>query len=262
MMKREIVRRAAIALPVLMLVMSNTLATDKSRASDDSRYDYVHAKPEKTTAERAKIHKITPIGQATFKQGVTIAAFAVSIQNPMEDGLLNDFEVCSTKTCSFNFTVPPDQAKRLSLYWVAGVGPFLAPKAWKTIEAGMGPSGIASLMMSDANGDQVLTIYNTSACVGCALSAASRYFPEAKREAIANEFMAYTSSNIVVNKVSLNKDTVAFSYQLPAHYQTHGIAKFYGMQQDIVNYNQMSMTLMPKDKALASTILNFYNRLH
>lgn len=229
---------------------------------DDSRYTYTHPVPAKSAAERAKIHKLVPLGQALFKQGVRIPVYGVTIENPMEDGLLGDYEPCSPKNCQFDFTIKPEQASRLVLYWVHGVGPFLVPRTWKTIEAAMGPSGIAGAMMVNADGSQALSVYNTSACVGCSLSDASRYFPEARKEALANEFMVYKGSNVPVTKVPLGKDAVAFSYQLPSHYPTHGIAQFYGMQQDIINYNQMTVSLKPEDKALATTILNFYHWFH
>lgn len=227
-----------------------------------SRYECVFPAFKKTASERAKIHKVIAIGQASFKNSVVIPVFGVTIENPMGEGLLTDFQPCTVKTCTFNMTISAAQANQLLLYQVEGVGMFLAPKTWKNVEAAMGPSGIASLMMSSPDGSEALSIYNTSACVGCSLSAASLYFPEARRQAIANDFTAYKKTNVPVNKVALNKYSVAYSYQLPQHYQSNGIAKFYGMQQDIVNYNQMTVSLSPEHKALATTILNFYHLLH
>lgn len=244
----------------LLLIVS--MSTAVLANADSSRYTYTHPAPAKTAAERARIHQLIPLGQALFKQGVRISAYGVTIENPMEDGLLRDYTPCDAKSCRFDFTIKPEQAKQLVLYWVHGVGPFLAPRAWKTIEAAMGPSGIASAMLANADGSQSLSIYNTSACVGCSLSAASMYFPEARKEALANEFMVYKGSNVPVTQVALSRQGVAFSYQLPGHYPTHGIAHFYGMQQDIVNYNQMTLSLKPEDKALATTILNFYHWFH
>lgn len=246
----------------VLCIVSLSTAALAAEGRDDKHYTYTHPLPAKSAAERAKIHKLIPLGQALFKQGVHIPVYGVTIENPMQDGLLDDYAPCDAKSCSFNFTIKPEQASQLALYWVHGVGLFLAPRTWKTLEASMGPSGIASAMMANADGGQALSLYNTSACVGCSLSAASRYFPEAYKEALANEFMAYKGSNVLVSKVSLGKDAVAFSYQLPGHYPTHGIAQFYGMQQDIVNYNQMTVSLKPEDKALATTILNFYHWFH
>lgn len=243
-------------------IASLSAAVLTAEAADDGRYTYTHPVSVKSVAERAKIHKLIPLGQALFKQGVRIPVYGVTIENPLQDGLLDDYEPCGPKSCHFDFTIKPEQAKQLVLYWVHGVGPFLAPRTWTTIEASMGPSGIAAAMMANADGSQALSVYNTSACVGCSLSAASRYFPEARKEALSNEFMVYKGSNVPVTQVALNRQGVAFSYQLPGHYPTHGMAHFYGMQQDIVNYNQMTVSLKPEDKALASTILNFYHWFH
>lgn len=229
---------------------------------DQTRYDFVHPRLHTTAQQRAKVHRLTSIGQASFKQGVVVPVFGVSIDNPMQAGLLADFKPCTVKTCTFKMTIPDQQVRQLALYQINGVGMVLAPKAWTTIEAEMGANGSSRLVMLSADGKQGLSATNTSACVGCALSAASLYFDEARREALANEFTAYSTTNVPVNTVPLNKYTVAFSYQLPKQYPTHGIAKFYGMQQDIVNFNQISVVVNPQQKALATTLLNFYHFIH
>lgn len=230
--------------------------------SANHRYDYAPPKLHSTATQRAKTHKVIPIGQASFRQGVVIPVFGISIENPMDDGLLADFQPCTVKSCSFKMTVPAEYVQQLVLYQVNGAGMFLAPKTWRTIEAEMGANGSSRVLMLSPDGQQSLSIYNTSACVGCSLSAASLYFPEAKKEALANDFTSYSTTNVPVNKVPLNKYTVAFSYQLPKQYPTDGIAKFYGMQQDIVNFNQMIVSINPNNKKLATTLLNFYHLIH
>lgn len=242
-----------------MLVQCSTLS---HADTDKTRYDFVQPVFYSTAQHRTQVHRVTAIGQASFKRGVVIPAFGVSIENPMQDGLLADFRPCTVKTCSFKMTIPIDQINTLALYQINGVGMVLAPKAWRNIEAEMGANGSSRLLMLSPDGRQSLSIDNTSACVGCALSAASLYFPEAKRAALANEFTAYSKTNVPVNKVPLNKYTVAFSYQLPKQYPTNGIAKFYGMQQGIVNFNQMTVSIDPQNKTLATTLLNFYHLIH
>ena len=238
------------------------LVTGYAADSVTTRYDYAPPKLHRTAEQRAKTHKIIPIGQASFNQNIVIPVFGVSIENPMDDGLLSDFQRCTVKSCAFKMTIPSEYVQQLVLYQVSGAGMFLAPKTWNTIEADMGANGSSRVLMLSPDGKQSLSTYNTSACVGCSLSAASLYFPEARKQALANEFTAYSNANVPVNKVPLDKYTVAFSYQLPKHYPTDGIAKFYGMQQDIVNFNQMTVSINPKNKKLATTLLNFYHLIH
>lgn len=250
-------------LKAVMLVFIQCCAVQShAQDIDQTRYDFVHPRLHTTAQQRTKVHRVTFIGQASFKQGVVVPVFGVSIENPMQEGLLADFKSCTVKTCAFKMTIPAEQVRQLVLYEINGVGMVLAPKAWTSIEAEMGENGSSRLVMVSADGKEGLSTTNTSACVGCALSAASLYFHEARREALANEFTAYSKTNVPVNTVLLNKYTVAFSYQLPKQYPTHGIAKFYGMQQDIVNFNQISVVVDPQQKALATTLLNFYHLIH
>ena len=244
---------------LLVLVQCSTLS---HADTDKTQYDFVQPIFYSAAQHRTQVHRVTAIGQASFKRGVVIPVFGVSIENPMQDGLLADFQPCTIKSCSFKMTVPTEYVQQLVLYQVNGAGMFLVPKTWRTIEAEMGANGSSRVLMLSPDGQQSLSIYNTSACVGCSLSAASLYFPEAKKEALANEFTVYSKTNVPVNKVSLNKYTVAFSYQLPKQYPTNGIAKFYGMQQDIVNFNQMTVSIDPQNKTLATTLLNFYHLIH
>lgn len=226
--------------------------------ADDHIYQFGAPKLTKTATERARIHQRYPVGMAQFQNGIQIPAYGISIEDPMEDGLLKDFTSCKPKACSFNFKLDAAQAKKLTAYQVAGLGWFLAPNTWKIIEASMGPSGIAGLMMFSPDQTQYISMYDTSACVGCALTAASLFFKTAQKEAEKNEFWVYTSSNVALKKVPLNATTVLYSYQLAARYPSDGVAKFNGMQSDIVNFRQMTATLKPQDKRLKQAMLNFY----
>jgi hypothetical protein len=51
---------------------------------------------------------------------------------------------------------------------------------------------------------------------------------------------------------------VIYSYQLPAHYPSDGVAKFTGVQADIINFRKMTVSLTPEDKPLARRMLNFF----
>ena len=228
-------------------------------AKDDARYNYRFPVLDRPAQERAKFHQFFPQGRASFKGGVTLPVVGISIEDPFEDTLRKDFHPCTPASCHYKLDVLPAQASQLVLYQVAGVGEFLAPAQWKDVQAAMGPSGIAALRMLGPDGRQALAIYNSSACVGCGLTEAEQYFPEAKKLAQEGDYEVYNGSNVPVSTVRLNETTTAFSYQLPGHYRTHGVAK---LHLGDVNFNEMNITLPPADKPLATVILNFYLLTH
>lgn len=51
--------------------------------------------------ERAKVHQWVNLGQAEFPAGIRIPAYGISIQNPVEDGLLRSFTPCRATACTF-----------------------------------------------------------------------------------------------------------------------------------------------------------------
>lgn len=240
--------------------------------ADDHIYQFAFPKLHSSAAERARIHQWIALGKARFKGNISIPAYGISIENPVSDGtkedtLLKDFTSCQPKACNFNFTLKAAQAQQLALYQVQGLGWFLAPRHWNTIEASMGPSGIAALVMFSPDAKQYLSMDDSSACVGCALSSASLFFKTAQQEAKKNEFWFYNGSNVPVNTVHLKTapdggQTALYHYQLASHYPSDGVAKFTGMQADIVNFRRMTLSVKPEDKGLAQVILNFYHLTH
>lgn len=252
----------------LFVGLGLVLGVSTTGFADDHIYQFAFPKLHSSAAERARIHQWIALGKARFKGNIFIPAYGISIENPVSDGikedaLLKDFTSCQPKACNFNFTLNAAQAQQLALYQVEGLGWFLAPRHWNTIEASMGPSGIAALVMFSPDAKQYLSMDDSSACVGCALSSASLFFKTAQQEAKKNEFWFYSGSNVPVNTVHLKTapdggQTALYHYQLASHYPSDGVAKFTGMQADIVNFRRMTVSLNPKDKALAQAMLNFY----
>lgn len=270
--------RCFYSLMYLVAGLGLSLEPGTTGFAEEPVYQFIYPKLHKTAAERARVHQWIRLGSARFEDGILLPAYGITIEDPLNEnpidknhinkrdlnnnltqqGLLKNFSTCQPKACNFSFKLTATQAQQLAVYQVAGLGWFLAPRHWKTIEANMGPSGIAALVMLSPDRKQYLTMDNSSACVGCALSNASLFFPAAAGEARKNEFLGYEASNVALKKIPLNKQTVIYSYQLPAHYPSDGVAKFTGVQADIINFRKMTVSLTPEDKPLARRMLNFF----
>ncbi|WP_010116000.1 DUF4850 domain-containing protein [Acinetobacter sp. P8-3-8] len=68
-----------------------------------------------TQAQRNKANQLYPIGQATFSNQVKIPAYGVTVENPVEDGLLKNTAPCTKNNCTFNFKLNVKDAEKLKL---------------------------------------------------------------------------------------------------------------------------------------------------
>ena len=193
------------------------------------------------------------IGNAYLANGKTVPAYAISVSNPVEEGLLQDNTACTRKSCDLNVTLNDGQASQLQALRINGVGWVLAPRAWKNIEAAVGVNGSQSILLQSPDGSEAMTYYNSGACVGCAYSAASPFFPAALKLAQENEF-GYDEPNAAINIVRPQANQALFSYTVKGQHTTHGKAVF--DQNTDIPYQNMRVTLKPSHKDLANTILN------
>ena len=193
------------------------------------------------------------IGNAYLANGKTVPAYAISVSNPVEEGLLQDNTACTRKSCDLNVTLNDGQASQLQALRINGVGWVLAPRAWKNIEAAVGVNGSQSVLLQSPDGSESMTYYNSGACVGCAYSAASPFFPAALKLAQENEF-GYDEPNAAINIVRPQANQALFSYTVKGHHTTHGKAVF--DQNTDIPYQNMRVTLKPSHKDLANIILN------
>ena len=193
------------------------------------------------------------IGNAYLANGKTVPAYAISVSNPVEEGLLQDNTACTRKSCDLNVTLNDGQASQLQALRINGVGWVLAPRAWKNIEAAVGVNGSQSVLLQSPDGSESMTYYNSGACVGCAYSAASPFFPAALKLAQENEF-GYDEPNAAINIVRPQANQALFSYTIKGQHTTHGKAVF--DQNTDIPYQNMRVTLKPSHKDLANTILN------
>ena len=216
-------------------------------------------------------HQLEQLPAATLINNVTVDTYIAAIPNPFNDtGFYKDDAVCKINNtqqvkCQFSYTLSATQAKNFKIILLPGIGPVLVPLSWQVISTDMGPSGVAYAVLASRKKDEVITIYNSSACVGCAMHSASLYFPNVKKLSLDNEFGAIEDKNRLLNIVKANKNKVYFSYQIPNYpNKTHGIA-YYADESDgndVTNFQEIKVTVKPEHQSWARDILNFYQATH
>ncbi|OUJ92949.1 MULTISPECIES: DUF4850 domain-containing protein [Acinetobacter] len=214
-----------------------------------------------SAATRKADNQFYALGEANFLNGVTVPFYGVTAQNPMEDGLLKNFEKCTPKSCHFNFKLDTQHAKQLKLLALPEIGLVLVPRNWQDVEANAGANGTGFALAMSPDQKQAIELYDSSFCVGCGLPNATLYFPELLKESVEDDFGGFKDSKKLINIVHPSKKVAFFSYQIPqVNNKTHGIAKYY--DEDTFNYKEIQVTLDKSQQSLVGPILNFYNATH
>ncbi len=94
-----------------------------------------------SAATRKADNQFYKLGEANFLNGVAVPFYGVTAQNPIEDGLLKNFERCTLKSCSFNFNLDAQHAKQLKLLALPETGLVLVPRNWQDVQANAGANG-------------------------------------------------------------------------------------------------------------------------
>jgi len=214
-----------------------------------------------SAATRKADNQFYKLGEANFLNGVAVPFYGVTAQNPIEDGLLKNFEKCTPKSCSFNFKLDAQHAKQLKLLALPETGLVLVPRNWQDVQANAGANGTGFALAMSPDQKQAIELYDSSFCVGCGLPNATLYFPELLKESVENEFGGFKDPKKLINIVHPSKKMAFFSYQIPqVNNKTHGIAKY--DDEDTFNYKEIQVTLDKSQQSLVGPILNFYNATH
>ncbi len=214
-----------------------------------------------SAATRKADNQFYKLGEANFLNGVAVPFYGVTAQNPIEDGLLKNFEKCTLKSCSFNFKLDAQHAKQLKLLALPETGLVLVPRNWQDVQANAGANGTGFALAMSPDQKQAIELYDSSFCVGCGLPNATLYFPELLKESVENEFGGFKDPKKLINIVHPSKKMAFFSYQIPqVNNKAHGIAKY--DDEDTFNYKEIQVTLDKSQQSLVGPILNFYNATH
>lgn len=224
---------------------------------------FIPTQPQFSTSlkQREQNNQLYALGQAIFNNGVKLPMYAVTAESPTDEGLLKQFAPCTGKNCFFEFNLEPKFAPKLKVLAIHGIGAVLVPKDWQDIQSAVGANGTASSLIMSPDKQQSITLYNSSACVGCGMRPATLYFPELLPQSIENEFYGQYDKHRYLSIVRPSPHVAFFSYQIPTLLgKTHGVAKY--DDSDTFNFQNIHLTLKPNEADLARTILNFYHRFH
>ena len=128
-------------------------------------YEAVAPRFAQDASQRQAQNQWHAIGNVHLADGKTVPAYAVSVNNPVDEGLLQDNAACSRKSCDLNVAVSAAQSEQLQALRISGIGWVLAPRGWKNIEAAVGVNGSQSLLLKSPDGRESITYYNSGACV-------------------------------------------------------------------------------------------------
>jgi hypothetical protein len=166
----------------LILISTFTLISSHSFADAAARYDF-NIPAFKTPTKETPKSKF--IGELTFKNGTHLTAYSLTLVSGIAE---NGWETPEVGSPKLNSVLNPDLAKNLDAYAEPN-GWIIVPKGWKPFSAASGPDGSVSLLFApNKSGQMYLTYYSSGACMGCAESSASLFFPKARQSAKNNDF--------------------------------------------------------------------------
>lgn len=228
------------------------------------QYKFVLPKVSISTTEQKQVHPIESIGEAVFRNGVKVPAFAMSVPlgTDDEDGQYHAPTAnCHKVKCVFDMKLDAKLAAGMKVYNISQSNEWLlVPASWTRWQGAIGVNGNTALVMSNPTGKSNLSLYTVPACYGCALDAASIYFPAAALENKKAFNNSYSSTNVPLQLVQKNTNTVFFQYQLPQQYKTDGIAKYNPGTDDL--YQSLKVSMAPEEVAQVRAMLNFFLLIH
>lgn len=182
--------------------------------------EYSYARPSfKVPAE--EMPKSTRTDDLTLAGGIKVPAYSVSMVSGAQEG----FETFKPETSRLNVRIKPEFADQLAAY-ATPKGTILVPRNWSLRKALHGADGSTYMLFApDDSGQSYLSISDTGACVGCAETAASLYFDEARKQAKDDEFSFFLKPHSV-RAVRLNRFQQGYNIKVTDGNPVDGIASF------------------------------------
>lgn len=195
-------------------------------------------------ANESDLPKIQTVRQIDIN-GRTISAFNTEfIDSTDESKLVFEAQAVDAK----NFS---EQLLKVDLYGLPN-GSVFVPKGWQLVNGGLGVNGSQTYTFVPKEGKGYFTYLNTGACVGCAMTEASLFFPEAKESAEKNDFMIYQST-LPVKTIVLDSTLRAYSVT-QGEQRLDGIA--YYDANAVIPFWKAEISLPTADHPVANFLLN------
>ncbi|MBS0458215.1 MAG: DUF4850 domain-containing protein [Proteobacteria bacterium] len=198
--------------------------------------------------------KVKAAGTLVVNGAVRIPAYVIAVADATaDDGAFSTPEI-NASTLNVHGKVSADADRALVAYQT-NVGWLLVPRGWRVAKAAVGADNSSVYEFDDPSGaGRIVSQDSGGACVGCAFSLASPYFPEARTQAKAMDLGANDSGKRV-RAVRLGKHTMAYEQKGPGALVLDGIA-WYASGDDYSAFTY-EVSLPASQHALASTILNW-----
>lgn len=180
---------------------------------------------------------------------IQVPAYGTEIEDPNEGSILR---FAPQRGQRFTAAATSAQLQRLAAFFTDG-GWMLVPRGWRLQKGRIGSNGSAAWVFVAPDGNGWLTYYNSAACVGCAQSSASPFFPEARRDAQENEMEFYTGTDVPIQSVRLRPNIIA--YRASKNNRRFDGVVFYQNQGDTEHWH-VEVTLPSQQQDLAQPILN------
>ena len=195
--------------------------------------------------------KVKAIGDLVINGTVHIPAYQLTMQDGTEE---SGWSTAAPETLKIQGHLDPRFAGRLTAYFHAR-GWILVPRIWKVTRGAQGADGSAVVNFAPPTGQGHLTYSTAGACVGCAQSTASVFFPEARQSAKQNEFLFYNGTNVPMKTVRIRPKIMA--YRVVVHGQPIDGLAFYDEENDF-QFFQVEVSLPAAERGLATPILNWF----
>lgn len=200
-------------------------------------------------ADPADRPRVKPLGDLQFEGGAKLPAYLVSVQDGLAEG---GWSAPAPPPMTLPRRLDPKLAGRLAAYRHAGVW-ILVPRGWQAVRGGSGADGSTVLAFAPSSGLGHVTYTSMGACVGCAQSAASLFFPEARRSAEENGFPFCDRANVPVKAVRIRPKIMAYRAVVQGQ-PIDGLADYDGDRD--LPFHKIEASLPAADRDLATPILN------
>ncbi len=198
-----------------------------------------------------QIPKMKYVGNLIVNRAIEIPAYTVTVTS----GASDEWETIEPESFSINGNLDKKYADKFSAYYFGNW--ILLPKDWKLLDGGIGANGSKRLVFVPPAGKGYFEYNNLGPSLGEAISSASLFFPEAKREAKNSGFTLYdnttTPLKVVHMKARQNKTVM---YQTIVQGQPIDGLADYDPSSDF-QFHQWEISLPNGQRELATPILNW-----
>jgi hypothetical protein len=237
--------------PLLLFIAALLSGLAFMARAEDSGEACHYRRPKLDAAAPADRPRFKRSGEVELADGIKVPAYSLSmVSGGMAEGGRSKYTPGKRGP---KITIPSEMAGRLEAY-ATPMGTIVVPKGWTPRRAAEGADGSFLIYFApDTSGQSYLSVENTAACVGCAYSAASRYFESARKLAKDDGFM-YCSSAESVHSVTLNPFQRSYEIKPVDGNPVDGLA-YFNPGDDLMFY-EVEVSAPGSEHALASAVLN------